>query len=170
MKFALLDLKKIDPIKLTARIPNETLRKRVLDVVMTVSVPFNRWLGFRFERIGEDRVVVISPPRRLRENHVGGAHACCLALMGEYAAGMCIASHYGIDGHRLIIGKLDIDYHKQGRGWLRAEASAPTAWPEPRDGEAWIDMETRITDSKDGHVATCKTKWQLKDWSRVREK
>lgn len=170
MKLGLSSLKKIDPIKLTAKIPNENLRMRALDVVMTLSVPFNRWLGFRFEQIGEDRVVVVSPPRKLRENHVGGAHACCLALMGEYAAGMCVAAHFGIEDYRLIIGKLEIDYFKQGRGWLRAEALAPEAWPELNDGEVWIDMSTKITDSKGDHVATCKTKWQLKNWSLVGKK
>ncbi len=161
-------LKKMDPIKLTARIPNESLRKRALDLVMTVSIPFNRWLGFRFERIDADQVVVLSPPRKLRENHVGGAHACSLALMGEYAAGMCVAARYGIEDFRLIIGRLEIDYHKQGRGWLRAEALAPAEWPELVDGEAWIEMTTTITDSRAQPVATCKTKWQLKEWSRVR--
>ncbi|MCM2283111.1 MAG: DUF4442 domain-containing protein [Bdellovibrionaceae bacterium] len=163
-------LQHVDPIQLSAKIPNESLRRRALDVLMTVSIPFNRWLGFRFEHIGEDRVVVLSPPRKLRENHVGGAHACSLALMGEYAAGACIATHYGLQGNRLIIGKLEVDYHRQGRGWLRAEAHAPAEWPQPQEGEAWLDMVTKITDSKNVEVATCKTRWQLKSWSRVRQK
>jgi acyl-coenzyme A thioesterase PaaI-like protein len=127
-------------------------------------------LGLRIEEIADDRVVVVSPPRRLRENHVGGTHACCLALIGEYAAGMCIANHYGIEGQRLIIGALSIDYHKQGKGVLRGEAKAPGAWPELAADETWIDMTTEISNAWGESVATCRTRWQLKDWARVGEK
>lgn len=163
-------LKNVDPIKLTAKIPNPAVRNRVLDIVMSFGIPFNRWLGLHIDEIGPEKVVIISPPRKLRENHVRGTHACCLALIGEYAAGMCIAHHYGVEEHRLIIGALNIDYHKQGRGTLRGEALAPTNWPELEDGEAWIDMTTKITDEKGEEVATCRTKWQLKDWSQVGKK
>src|SRR4051812_21031316 len=92
--------KKADPIKLTQKIASPTLRKRVLSTLMNFGVPFNRWLGLRIDEIGEEKVVIVSPPTRLRENHVGSTHACCLALIGEYAAGMCIANHYGIDENR----------------------------------------------------------------------
>lgn len=163
-------LKRVDPIKLTEKIPNETMRKRVLDTVMCLNIPFNRWVGLRIDEISEEKVVVLSPPTRLRQNHVGGTHAACLALLGEYAAGLCVANHYGIEEHRLIIGSLSVEYHKQGHGLLRGEALAPSPWPELVDGEAWIEMTTKITNEKGEDVATCKTKWQLKDWSQVGKK
>jgi acyl-coenzyme A thioesterase PaaI-like protein len=163
-------LKGVDPIKLTERISNPVVRKRILDTVMSLNIPFNRWVGLRIDEIDEDRVVVLSPPTRLRQNHVGGTHAACLVLLGEYAAGMCVANHYGIEEHRLIIGSLSIDYHKQGLGLLRAEARAPSEWPSLVDGEAWIEMTTHITNEKGEDVATCRTKWQLKDWSQVGKK
>jgi acyl-coenzyme A thioesterase PaaI-like protein len=163
-------LKGVDPIKLTEKIPNEKIRRRVLDKVMSLNIPFNRWVGLRIDEINDDRVVVLSPPTRLRENHVGGMHAACLALLGEYAAGLCVASHYGIEEYRLIIGSLNIEYHKQGKGLLRGVAHAPSTWPEVVEGEAWIDMETKITNEKGEDVAVCKTRWQLKDWAQVGKK
>lgn len=163
-------LRRVDPIKLTDKISNPAVRKRVLDAVMSLNIPFNRWVGLRIEEIDADRVVVLSPPTRLRQNHVGGTHAACLVLLGEYAAGMCIANHYGMEEHRLIIGALSIDYHKQGHGLLRGEVKAPSEWPELVDGEAWIELTTQITNEKGEDVATCRTKWQLKDWSQVGKK
>jgi acyl-coenzyme A thioesterase PaaI-like protein len=162
--------KRADPIKLTEKIPNPKIRNRVLDLVMSYNVPFNRWLGLHIDEIADNHVVITSPPTRLRQNHVGGTHACCLALMSEYAAGMCIANHYGIEEHRLIIGKLEIDYHKQGKGKLRSEAKAPAEWPELTNGEVWIDMVTEVRDEKNDLISVCKTKWQLKDWSQVGKK
>lgn len=176
MKFSLealkkfSDLKEIDPIKLTDKIPYPDLRKRVLDVVMSINIPFNRWLGLKITEISDERAVVVSPPTRLRQNHVGATHACCLALIGEYAAGMCLANHYGVDEHRLIIGHLSIDYHKQGRGRLTGISKAPSEWPTLKDGEAWVEMVTEITNEKGEAVATCRTKWQLKNWSEVGKK
>jgi acyl-coenzyme A thioesterase PaaI-like protein len=158
---------KFDPIRLVDKIPNEKLRHRVLDTVLALTIPFNRWLGMRIETLEDDHVVVFSPPTRLRQNHVGGAHACSLALLGEYPAGLCVANHYGIDENRMIIAHLSIDYHKQGRGLLRAEAKAPAAWPKIDADGAWLEMKTEITDSKGDLVAVCHTRWQLKPWSAV---
>lgn len=166
----LQDFKRVDPIKLTDKIPYPEVRKRVLDVVMSIGIPFNRWLGLRITEISDTRAIVVSPPTRLRQNHVGATHACCLALIGEYAAGMCIANHYGVEHHRLIIGHLSIDYHKQGRGTLTGVSPAPAHWPKLVDGEAWIEMVTEISNEKSEPVATCRTKWQLKDWTEVGKK
>jgi len=163
-----MNVMKLNPFELTQQIPFSGLRQRALDVIMNLAIPFNRWLGFRILEASSEKVVVMSPPTKLRENHVGGAHACALALMGEYAAGLCVAKHYGMTEYRLIIGQLSIDYHKQGRGRLWAEALAPETWPEVVEGEAWIEMTTQIQNQKGESIATCRTKWQLKKWDKVR--
>jgi acyl-coenzyme A thioesterase PaaI-like protein len=160
---------KIDPFRVADRIPVDRLRRRALDVLLNVTVPFNRWLGFRLLAATPERVEVLSPEAVLRRNHVGGAHACALALMGEYPAGILIAQRFPIESYRVIIGELRAQYHKQGRGALRAEALAPSEWPElDEDGQAWVEMQTRITNGKGELVAECFTKWQIKEWRRVR--
>lgn len=161
---------KFNPFKMVEKIPSTKLRNRALDVVMTVGIPFNRWLGLRLAKVSDEQVVVVSPATTLRQNHVGGAHACALALIGEYAAGMLAARHYDPKTTRLIIGKLEIDYYKQGKGTLVGSAEAPVNWPEIVNGEAWLDMKTEITNKAGETVAICKTRWQLKDWGQVGSK
>jgi acyl-coenzyme A thioesterase PaaI-like protein len=161
---------KLDPIQLSQKIPNAFFRKRVLDMLLNIGIPFNRWLRMRIDRIDTDCVTIISPNTVLRRNHVGGAHACALALLGEYAAGLLVAQNFSIDQHRMIIGSLSIEYHKQGRGVLKGEALAPDSWPELVDGEAWVEMTTEITNAKAESVATCKTRWQVKEWTQVGKK
>ena len=164
-------MKTFDPIRATKQIPFLSLRRRALDLLLTISIPFNRWLGLRIAELSPERVEVLSPDRRLRRNHVGGAHACALALMGEYAAGLLVAQQFPLSQYRMIIGGLNIEYVKQGRGSLKAVANAPEAWPElDRDGQAWVEMKTRISTSEDALVATCTTRWQVKEWSKVRSK
>lgn len=158
---------KFNPFKIVERIPSVKFRNRALDVMFTVAIPFNRWLGMRLGHVSEEQVTVISPATTLRQNHVGGAHACAIALIGEYAAGLLAAQHYTPDRYRLIIGKLDIDYLKQGKGTLVGTAVAPTEWPKVVDGEGWVDMKTEITNKAGQTVAICKTKWQLKEWGAV---
>lgn len=161
---------KFDFLPLLDKIPNKKVRNWVLDLALDLIIPFNRNLGFHIEKISIDGVIVDSPDRTRRENHVGGAHACALALLGEYPAGLLVAQRFPPHEFRPIISKLHVDYFKQGRGTLRAEALPPKEWPALVDGEGWVEMTTTIRNEKDETVATCLTKWQVKEWSRVRKK
>ena len=164
---------KFDPIAfselLTSRIPmaSENVRRRILDVMLNVGIPFNRWLGLRVHEISADHVTIKSPETVLRRNHVGTAHACAQALIGEYAAGLVIAQQFPIETYRMIISKLEIDYAKPGRGTLYGTAKAPETMPELTDEEGWVDMETRITDKAGDEVSVCRTRWQVKSWAKI---
>jgi acyl-coenzyme A thioesterase PaaI-like protein len=164
-----------DPIDFTGKIvekipgglAGDSARRRLLDLFLTLGIPFNRWLGLRIGEINKERVTIVSPPSVLRRNHVGTAHACAQALIGEYAAGLLVAQKYPLDTYRMIIGRLEIDYRKAGRGTLHGTSSAPAEWPELQNEEAWVPMETEITDDRGDLVAVCKTRWQVKSWSRI---
>jgi acyl-coenzyme A thioesterase PaaI-like protein len=155
--------------KIPAGIVGESARRRILDLLLTFGIPFNRWLGLRIGEIGEKRVTIVSPPSVLRRNHVGTAHACAQALIGEYAAGLLVAQRFPLDTYRMIIGRLEIDYHKAGRGTLLGISEAPAEWPELENEEGWVPMETEITDEKGELVAVCRTRWQVKSWKRIEE-
>ena len=161
---------KFDLLQWGEKIPYQGLRHRILDVMLSFGIPFNRWLRYHIAELSEKQVKIVSPDVVLRRNHVGGAHACALALMGEYPAGLLIAKRFPMETYRFIIGNLNIDYHKQGRGELTAIANAPATWPELQEGEAWIEMLTAITNSKGEAVATCRTKWHVKEWARTKFK
>ena len=158
---------------LAAKIPeglrSDKVHRRMLDVLLNVGIPFNRWLGLRLQVFNPDKVVVESPASVLRQNHVGTAHACAQALIGEYPAGLLVAQKFPIDKYRMIISKLEIEYAKPGRGVILGTAVAPASWPELDDGEGWIDMETILTNESDVQIAVCKTKWQVKSWERIEQ-
>lgn len=160
---------KIDPFALAQRIPSERLRLRALDRIMELFVPFSRGLGLRLESVRPTEVAVKSPDRKRRRNHVNTTHACALALLGEYPAGLIVAQNFPFDRYRFIISQLNIDYQKPGRGVLRAVAKANSAFPEAQDGELWVDLTTEIFDESNDLVAKCFTRWQVKEWQRTRQ-
>lgn len=146
------------------------VRLMALAKALDLAVPFNFGLGIQIEKLTADEVILTSKDLRKRRNHVGSAHACFLALLSEYPAGLVIAQNYSFQNYRIIISKLEIEYFKQGRGDLRGIAKLPNVKAEFVDGEAFLDMETEILNSQNERVSICKTRWQIKEWSKVRKK
>jgi len=159
-----------DLLPVVEKIQNKKLKNWIFDQALYLMVPFNRGLGFKIESISVDGVTIRSPSRLRRKNHVKSAHACALAVLGEYAAGLLVAQKYPPNLYRPVIGMLHVDYVKQGRGVLTAQAQPPSVWPEIKDGEGWIEMTTKIRNEKNEDIATCVTKWQVKEWNKVRTK
>ena len=160
-----------DPVSQTKHL-SPKLRLPVLNTLLTIGIPFNKGLGLRLQEFSENKVVVKSLPKRRRRNHVGGAHACALALLGEYPAGLLVAQQFPFSEYRIIIGELKVEYEKQGRGILFSEVEAPTAWPSfsEESDDLWIPMNTTIYNEKREMVARAQTRWQIKPWSKVRSK
>ena len=148
-------------------LPQDGIRRKALDLMLNVGIPFNRWLGMKLKEVTPERVVVVSPPTILRRNHVGTAHACAQALIGEYPAGLVVAQHYPLETYRFIISKLEVEYIKPGRGTLYGTAEAPVPFPELENGEGWVPMKTILSNEKGEQVAICHTRWQVKSWERI---
>ncbi len=161
---------KLDPIGIFRRIPNEKVRLTLLGRFLDRMVPFNRGLDLKVQELSVHSVEILSPDRKHRRNHLGGAHACALATMGEYPAGLLVIQMYPFDRYRLIMSELKAEYFKQGRGDLIALTKAPEEWPEVQDGEAWVELDTEIKDGDNELVAKIHTRWQIKDWSLVRKR
>ena len=169
-KYAILNqLQKLQP---------DFLRLKLLDKVFQTMIPFNRGLGFEIKKLDPESCVIFSPDKKRRQNHVAGAHACALALLGEYTAGLLLAQHYNPERYRFIISHLEVEYHKQGRGALTGTALKPSVavllgeadQNKQSEKETFVDLVTEIKNSNDELVAIVKTKWQAKPWDLVRSK
>ena len=160
---------KFDIFKIVNRIPQIKIQQKVLDYTFSWAIPFNKGLGLKLTFVSPEKVEVISRPLRKRQNHVGGAHACFLALMGEYPAGLCLAQNYSPESYRMIIGGLKMNYLKQGRGTLTSVSKRPADLPQATGEEFWVPMVSEIMNDKNEVIAICETNWQLKAWKKVRK-
>ena len=153
------------------------LNLMALNKVLTIGIPFNAPHGFKIKKINEQEVIVALPNRKLNHNHIGGIHACSMATVGEFCAGLSLLSSFGISKYRLILSDLHATYSWQGRTELEGICS-----PAMIDREAVSvalqtlgtysqPLETIIREVKGGkEVARVKTIWQLKVWEKVKTK
>lgn len=156
--------------------PND-LSLIALNNVLKVGIPFNAPHGFKIQKITSHQVVVSLPNRKLNHNHLGGVHACAMATVGEFCAGLALISSFGISKYRLIMSEMNCTYTWQGRTDL--EASCERSSIDLDKIQAGLDkdhvylqlLETVIVEKGSRkEVARIKTTWQLKNWEKVKTK
>jgi acyl-coenzyme A thioesterase PaaI-like protein len=147
-----------------------------LDKVLRVGIPFNAPHSFKILRLGPEEVAVALPNKKLNHNHLGGVHACAMATVGEYAAGLALLSSFGITRYRLILAELTVRYTYQGRVDLEArcapdqiDVAAVRAGLET-EGRYLQRLTTVIRERAGKEVAVVETVWQLKPWEQVKTK
>lgn len=147
-----------------------------LDKVLTLGIPFNAPHGFKLKKMDEDSVVIELPNRKLNHNHIGGIHACAIATLGEFCAGMSLLKSFGISKYRLILSDLNVKYTYQGRATLEGVCSTHQINKEQirealdKDGIFSQTLQTIIRDKNGNDVAIATTTWQLKNWNIVKTK
>lgn len=147
-----------------------------LDKLLRLGIPFNAPHGFKIKNLTKDAVIISLPNRKLNHNHIGGIHACAMATVGEYCAGMSLLSSFGISKYRLILSELNVKYTYQGRVDLEGicypnqiDVEAVAAGLE-KDGKYLQPLKTIIRDLNGKEVAEVMTIWQLKNWEHVKTK
>ena len=78
-------------------------REAVQTRLMGRFVPFLGTAGLRFEHISREQVRVSVRNRRAVQNHIGGVHACAMALLAETATGF--ATQMNTPDDKLILLK-----------------------------------------------------------------
>ncbi len=147
-----------------------------LNQIFKVSIPFNAPHGFNIEEISTDKIKISIPNRKLNHNHLSGIHACAMATLGEFCAGLWLTKNLGISQYRLILAELNVKYHYQGRTKLMGECSLKdfdlTSIQKTLEveGKTTIPLITEIHDKNLMHVATVTSTWQIKSWDKVKTK
>lgn len=147
-----------------------------LDKVLRFGIPFNAPHGFKIKKLSEDEVSISLPNMKLNHNHLGGVHACAMATVGEYAAGMSLLKSFGISKYRLILSELNVKYTYQGRVTLEGVCSPRQINVEAvakgleESGKYLQELKTVIRDLNGKEVAEVTTVWQLKNWEQVKTK
>jgi len=149
----------------------------LLNVGLLRMVPFNKPHGFKVIELGEDHVKISIPYKRNNLNHIRGLHACALATISEYATGLLLLSKLGFDTYRIIMQRLEMDYHYQGKTdavadfmlqpeWLNEKILEPLAVQE----SVVVQCEVKIHDAHGKHLTTGHVYWQIKKWTSVKTK
>ena len=149
----------------------------LLNVGLLRMIPFNKPHGFRIIEIGDYDIKLLLPYKRKNLNHIRGLHACALATISEYATGLLLISKLGFDTYRIIMQRLEMDYHYQGKTNAFAEFTLTDDWieqtiiqPLKLQESVVIKCEVKIHDAEGKHLTTGNVHWQIKKWTNVKTK
>jgi acyl-coenzyme A thioesterase PaaI-like protein len=87
----------------------------VLNFGLNYVVPFNKPHGFEVMSVSDFSVKTKIPYKKKNFNHIRGLHACALATISEFTTGLLLLYKLGPHKYRLIMQRLEMDYHYQGK-------------------------------------------------------
>jgi len=167
----------IDPAKIVEKAKHSRFYLRLLNWSLDRMVPFNKPHGFRITRIGDYSLRTAIPYKKRNFNHIRGLHACALATLSEFTTGFLLVSRLDSKKYRLIMQKLEMEYHYQGKMNASAEFVTSEEWfserifaPLATMDAVVVPCEVRIHDDAGNHLTTGRVFWQIKNWSKVRTK
>lgn len=151
--------------------------RAILNWSLARTIPFNKPHGFKIVEIEDFRIKVLIPYKRSNFNHIRGLHACSLATISEFTTGFMLISNLDMKKYRLIMPKLEMNYHYQGKMDSYAEFSISQQWldeniitPLKSQDAVVVPCEVKIHDTQGNHLTTGKIFWQIKDWNKVKTK
>jgi acyl-coenzyme A thioesterase PaaI-like protein len=166
-----------DPGQLVAKAKHSWFYLSLLNLVLSRMIPFNKPHGFRVVEISDFKVKTLLPYQKRNFNHIRGLHACALATVSEFTTGFLLISKLDAKKYRLIMQRLEMEYHFQGKMDAYAEFSITEEWlhqkiysPLNYIEAIIVPCEVKIHDTKGNHLTTGKIFWQVKDWSKVKTK
>ena len=140
-------------------------------------IPFNKPHNFQIVEISDYRIRIKLPYKKYNFNHIRGLHACALATVSEFTTGFMLISKLDAKKYRLIMQRLEMDYHYQGKQDAHAEFVISENWLQDKIYNPLIAQdaivvicEVKIHDATGNHLTTGKVYWQVKDWAKVKTK
>jgi acyl-coenzyme A thioesterase PaaI-like protein len=159
------------------RAKHSKLHLWLLNAGLARMIPFNKPHGFKIVEIGDYHIQTLIPYKRKNFNHIRGLHACALATLSEYTTGLLLISKLGFDTYRIIMQRLEMDYHYQGKMEATASFLISESWlqeqiyqPLKSNESVVVICEIKIYDTKKNHLTTGRVHWQIKEWKRVKTK
>jgi acyl-coenzyme A thioesterase PaaI-like protein len=149
----------------------------LLNMGLARMIPFNKPHGFRILEFGDYHIKLHIPYKRKNLNHIKGLHACALATLSEFGTGLLLISKLGFSVYRIIMQRLEMDYHYQGKMDATAHFEISKEWlqqsilvPLQSQESVVVICEIKIFDAQGKHLTTGKVHWQIKEWKRVKTK
>ena len=167
----------IDPAKIIEKAKRSSFYLKLLNWSLDRMVPFNKPHGFRIIHISDYSLKTAIPFKKKNFNHIRGLHACPLATLSEFTTGFLLVSKLEGKKYRLIMQRLEMEYHYQGKMDATTHFSISEAWlhqhifePLKTKDAAMVICEIKIFDTQNNHLTTGNVHWQIKEWKRVKTK
>lgn len=148
---------------------------RMLNRLLWIGIPFNKPHRLKITELTMEKAVVSLPYIRRNKNHINGMHACAIATGAEYVTGLLLLQALDASKYRLIMKKLEVEYHYQGKMDAKIEYLLPaeTLQKEVIDkvgssGVVEFIAQPEVYDVEGNHLATGHIHWQVKDWKQVK--
>ena len=140
-------------------------------------IPFNKPHSIKINKITDDFIETKIPYKRKNFNHIKGIHACGLATCAEFASGFLLLTRLNSKQYRLIMESISMTYHYQAKTDIVARFNVTNDWldehiltPLQSYDKVYIKCTIELYDTKENHIATGITNWQIKDWNKVKTK
>jgi acyl-coenzyme A thioesterase PaaI-like protein len=166
----------MDIQQLLTRAETSPFYRWLLNQGLYSTIPFNKPHKFKVVEIGANHVRILLPYRRSNLNHIRGIHACALATVSEFSTGLLLIKRLGRK-YRLIMQRLEMDYHYQGKMDATATVTMDDAWlnesifkPLQQAEAVVVECVVKIIDKENNQLTTGKVYWQIKDWQKVKTK
>lgn len=152
---------------------NNKLGLMTIQKLFNSGIPFNLPHKFKFLELSDKKTRLQLPHIRKNQNHLGGIHACAIATLGEYPAGLTLIKKFGSSTYRLIMDEIHVNYLKQAKEALVGEVLVDEEELSRVESElkseniSKITIPTNILNKNNEVVAVVQTTWQLKNWDKV---
>ena len=167
----------LDPTTILQKAKTSSFYRWVLNLSLSRMIPFNKPHGFEVLEIEDFRLKALIPYKKSNFNHIRGLHACGLATISEFTTGILLLNALDPKKYRIIMQRLEMNYHYQGKMDATAEFSITKEWlqekimtPLQTQESVVVPCEIKIHDVKGNHLTTGLVYWQFKDWNKVKTK
>ena len=135
-------------------------RAAAVTLALGRTVKFVGTAGLRVEELSTERAVVSVANRKKVQNHIGGVHACAMALLAESATGFVVGMNIP-DSAVPVIKTMKIEYVKRASGGLRAEATLTEEQRRSISTEPKGDVlvQCRVVDEAGVEPIQCEMTW-----------
>jgi len=164
-----------DSAKIIQKAKTSSFYLWLLNFNLARTIPFNIPHGFEITQITDTSLRTRLPYKRKNLNHIRGLHACALATLSEFTTGFLLISRLGMTNYRIILKRLEMDYHFQGKMGAWAEFVITPDWlerevvqPLQQSESVVVNCEVKIFDEQQNHLTTGHVHWQIKDWKKVK--
>ncbi|TMW68022.1 hypothetical protein Poli38472_007694 [Pythium oligandrum] len=146
--------------KVTTSTLPDPLKHSALSFMFNSQVKMALTCGIHIKEWTHDQAKVELKNRWRVQNHIGGVHACGMALLAESASGMVFGMNVP-DTHIPLIKSMTVRYKRVAKGDLKAVASlTPEQIKEitsSERGEVLVDV--KVTDSSGEQPIECDMVW-----------